>query len=132
MAPPRPERKRSLHIGLLIMGAAAGVVGLASIDSGPRTLRNNYSSKEDCEADYAAGRCESTSVDGKSGWYGPEYTDNWRSHGGNPGRYYTWRDSEVSRAGGTAGVDSVAHAPRSVASVGRGGFGGFGRGFSGS
>ena len=132
MAQEAPERKRSGRIVLTIMGAAAGVVGLATMDE-HKTLRNNYSSKEDCEADNAVGKCEYTAVDGRTAWYGPEYRDDWRQTGqGSPGRYYTWRESEASRSGGTAGSESVLHAPTSVTTVARGGFGGSGRGWSGS
>ena len=126
-------RKRTGRIVLVVMGAAAGVVGLATLDSGPRLVRNGYASREDCEWDYEKGACQDATVGGTRMWYGPSYREDWRKSGeGSPGRYYTWRETEAGRGGGTAGAESALHAPRSVTSVGRGGFGSSGHGFSGS
>jgi uncharacterized protein YgiB involved in biofilm formation len=128
----RAARRRSKQVTLVVLGATAGVVGLALIDTGPDQLRNRYASREDCEADYSARQCQDTSINGARGWYGPAYRQDWRTNKDpdGPGRYYSWRESESGRTGGLAGVESARHAPSSVTTVSRGGFGG--RGFSGS
>jgi hypothetical protein len=98
----------------------------ASSDSDER--RNEYQTKEACEADYSATECEPQARSGGSSasggflYLGPRYYGNWRSFGpsafaggGGPGR---------AALASPTGV--VAHPTQTT----RGGFGSTGRGYS--
>ena len=93
--------------------------------SSDETRRNQYASKQECEADYSATECEPQTRSGGGGfiYLGPSYYGNWRrygpsafaSGGGGPGR------------AALASPDGVVAHPTQTA---RGGFGATGRSYS--
>jgi hypothetical protein len=120
--PPKEPllRKRSVAVAVGVLGVAA--VGIVAF-SGKDVQRNSYASQEDCEQDYATGKCTredttSTYHGGGYHYYGPWYRSDWRdrSHAGDPGPGRSFRGDGVP-----------GHAPSSVDFGRRGGFGSSGR-----
>jgi uncharacterized protein YgiB involved in biofilm formation len=106
---PRGARKRSLHVSLVVLGAAA-LAGCGETDK-----RDVYANRADCVQDWGEQtQCEPVR-DGSyhsSYWYGPSYRSGY--WGGNAGR------AGSTAVGTTARAGSHAIATHSVS---RGGFG---------
>ena len=113
VAAPPSLRKRSAHLTLVLISAAAlaGVAGCGNLESSGANSRDVYASMEDCKADWGTpGDCEtvpeSRSATGRSSFYGPRYYSRSSSSG------YSATPRPGSRASG-----SVSSSPS------RGGFG---------
>jgi len=111
---------------------AAGVVGLVMLGNHGRQFdvqQTRYASREDCLADWGTeGSCaQSTGSGGSSTYFGPRYY--WDPDRGRP----VVVNSDGSERVATSTRVGPAGIPGRTAIVGsfaRGGFGGFGRGFS--
>ncbi|UPG94432.1 DUF1190 domain-containing protein [Luteibacter aegosomatissinici] len=124
----RGKRMRSAAV-------VVGVLGLFGYAAWPRTdvQRNSYTSKEDCEHDYATGKCtfepstgnsDGYSTGGGYHYYGPWYRSDWRTNpvAGDPG---PGRSYASGARGGASGF--TGHGPTGFDFGSRGGFGSSGR-----
>jgi hypothetical protein len=125
---PKPEKKdwssAIVTLSLLSVGTAL-VVSSCQPERQARdeAVRNQYATRQECEADYSERECEMQPRNGGSYVYlGPSYYGNWRSYGpnafaggGGPGR------AALASPNGV-----VAHPTQTT----RGGFGATGRSYA--
>jgi hypothetical protein len=127
---PQKEKKdwssTIVTLSLITVGTALVVSSCQPhLQSNDDSRRNQYASKQECEADYTATECEPQARSGGGGGFiylGPHYYGNWRrqgasafASGGGPGR------AALASPNGV-----VAHPTQTA----RGGFGATGRSFS--
>jgi uncharacterized protein YgiB involved in biofilm formation len=112
-AKPARLRKRSLHLTLVFISAAA-IAGCGRLENDANTSRDVYANLEECRADWGNPEdCEEIdekrSATGSRAFYGPRYSSRTGSYGG-----YTTTTRPGSRSKGTV---------TSGSSASRGGFG---------
>jgi uncharacterized protein YgiB involved in biofilm formation len=119
--PSRPRSKRSSHLTLVFISAAAaaGLAGCGRLEDGG-TSRDVYANLEECRADWGNPEdCEEIdekrSATGVRSFYGPRYTSRTGSYGG-----YSTTTRPGSRSKGTV---SDGGSSARAGSSSRGGFG---------
>ena len=124
-ARPPSERKRSLHLSLVLISAAA-LNACGNLENGKNLSRDAYANLEACKADWgAAGDCQAvkpgTSTSSTHGFYGPRYYSRSGSYGFNsaarPGSRSVGTVSSPSSRGGF-GASSAHHSGGSSHSAG--------------
>ena len=112
-APPRPRRRSSRHIRLVLIGAAASVSGCGEPETAQLVQRDVYEHRSQCIADWGDERqCEVITEGQHRGyWFGPGYVGVRTARPGPSTRVGTETQSLRGRGSG-------AHGP-----VSRGGFG---------
>jgi len=123
--------KRSRKVALLVLGSLAS---LTACDSGREfgLQQRRYASLEECEKDWGdSAPCtngSSSALGGTYGYFGPRYY--WDPGIGRPVIVSPSGDTQIARSTRITSESAFSGEVAHVGTVSRGGFGGFGRGFS--